>query len=182
MFTVRFDESVDPQVVNYRIIFNPNYGGPPCQVPGTVIIPINAPRKVDKPLFLKSLKSNVKSDGFRNPIILYSTTNGLLLEFGGSRLRVAKALDKRIPAIIVDYTGDYTLFEEVGPHNWKTFFRDVPEYFEFTDAGVSTHYSIEKNRRNHYDPAGLAWMADHEGGPTFIADMAEEFPWISLKS
>lgn len=176
-FDVRYDETVDPQVVTRRIIFNKNYGG--LAVDGLRAVSIRMPRLPNKPKYFAALKENVKMDGFRNPIILYNTTEGLLLEFGGSRLHVAKELDKRIPAIIVDYVGDYMLFEEVGTFNWKTFFRDVPEYFEFHDEGVSTHYSIERNRRNHVDLAGMQWVMDHEGDVSFIE---EEFPWISLKT
>lgn len=173
-FDVRFDATVDPQTITHRIVFNPQYGGDPVSVPGAVMARL--PRAPDKPGFFKALQENIKMDGFRNPIILYNTVEGLLLEFGGSRLRVAQRLDKRIPAIVVDYTGEYLLFEEVGSHNWKTFFRDIPEYFEFHDEGVSTHYSMERNRRNNHDPAGLVWVKDHEGDVSFLKD---EFPWIS---
>lgn len=174
-FELRFDNTVDPQVVTHKIVFNPAYGDDPAGVPGAVKVPI-ARRPPDKPGFFDALRMNVKMDGFRNPIILYNTTEGLLLEFGGSRLRVAKNLDKRIPAIVVDYAGDYLLFEEVTERNWTSFFRDVPEYFEFTDRGVETHYSLEWNRRNNHDSAGFAWVQDHEGDVEFLK---EEFPWIS---
>lgn len=173
-FSVHYTE-VDPHQVTHRLIRNPNYGGKSCEVPGTCVIPI-IERKI-KPKFFIELRANVALDGFRNPIVLYRVHEyGLLLSFGGSRLRVAKELDKIVPAVIVDYVGDYTDCEEVTPDNYGAFFRDVPVYFVFDDVGVDTHYSLERNRREFYDPAGMEWTKDHEGDKDFLA---EEFSWIS---
>lgn len=169
-FTVHYCPDVDPQVVVDKIVFNPNYSCRTCRVPGTCIIPV-LERKM-KPKFFKALRASAKTHGFRNPIVLYATNEGLLLAFGGSRLRVAKELDIKIPAIVVDYTGNFCLFEEVTLDNFAEFFEDVPEYFEFTSVGVETHYSLERNRRHRYDPAGMAWAE----GETFLA---EEFPWLN---
>lgn len=173
MFTVRYCMTVDPQQVTHRVIRNPNYGGAPCTVPGTCIIPV-IERKI-KPKFFEALKKNVKLDGFRNPILLYNTPEGLLLAFGGSRLRVAKELDYPVPAIVVDYIGTYQLFEEVTPDNCREFFHDPPVLFEFTEYGVDTHYSLERNRRDKYDAAGMAWTLDDPGNEEFLT---EEFPWL----
>lgn len=173
-FEIRFAE-IDPHQVTHRLIRNPNYGGRGCEVPGACVIPV-IERKI-KPKFFKELRANVATDGFRNPIVLYRVHEfGLLLSFGGSRLRVAKELDITVPAIVVDYVGDYADCEEVTPDNWPTFFRDVPVHFEFTDNGIDTHYSLERMRREHYDPAGMEWTKDHEGDKEFLA---EEFPWLS---
>lgn len=172
-FTVRYDATVEAKVVTHRVIFNPNYGGKGCVVPGTCVIPIRE-RKI-KPQFFKALRSNVERDGFRNPILLYNTHEGLLLSFGGSRLRVAKELDVRVPAIIVDYTGNYQLFQEVTSSNWQGFFKDVPVLFDFTEVGVVTHYSLERNRRDKYDEAGMEWTNSVED--TQFLD--EEFPWLT---
>ncbi len=171
MFEVRYCPDVDPQVVTHRLIRNPNYGGAPSVVPGACVIPV-IERKM-KPKFFEALRKNVKLRGFRNPILLYDTPEGLLLSFGGSRLRVAKELDKKIPAIVIDYTGAYALFEEVTPDNYTSIFTDVPVLFTFTDIGVDTHYSLERNRREYYDPAGMAWVPK---GNDFVD---EEFPWIT---
>lgn len=173
-FEVRYS-LIDPYLVQKRLIRNPNYGGKACEVPGACIIPL-VERKI-KPKFFVELAANIKMDGFRNPIVLYNVReHGLLLSFGGSRLRVAKELNCWVPAIIVDYNGDYADKEEVTPDNWPTFFRDVPVHFEFNDVGVDTHYSLERNRREFYDPAGMEWVKDHEGDTTFLD---EEFPWLS---
>lgn len=172
-FTVRYCPDVDPQHVVQRVIRNPNYGGSPCVVPGTCRIPL---RERDiKPKFFVALKANVSKSGFRNPVLLYDTPDGLLLSFGGSRLRVAKELDKKIPAIVVDYTGIYALFREVTEHNWPSFFTDVPVLFEFTDYGIDTHYSLERNRREFYDKAGIRWTKGLDD--TDFLD--EEFEWLA---
>lgn len=170
MFTVRHCSDIDPQVVVDRLCRNPNYGGKPCIVPGACVIP--AVERAMKPKFFEALSKDVAKNGWRNPILLYDTPEGLLLAFGGSRLRVAKQLDKVIPAIVVDYTGAYASFPEVTPDNWQDFFQDVPELFEFTDTGVDTHYSLERNRRQWYDPAGMAWV------PKDNDFMEEEFSWL----
>jgi len=172
-FDVRY-MMVDPHQVTHRLIRNPNYGGKGCEVPGACVIPVI--ERAIKPKFFKELRRNVATDGFRNPIVLYRVTDfGLLLGFGGSRLRVAKQLDTFVPAIIVDYVGDYADCEEVTRDNWPTFFRDIPVYFEFTDTGVDTHYSLERNRREFYDPAGMEWAKDAEDNEF----LKEEFPWLS---
>ena len=170
-FTVRFNY-VDPQLVVDRLCRNPNYGGRPCSVPGTCIVPF-IERKI-KPTFFVALRKDVVEKGFRNPVLLYSTPEGLLLSFGGSRLRVAKELDKWLPAIIVDYTGQFKDYEEVTLDNWETFFTDVPELFEWTDIGVETHYSLERNRREFYDPKGMAWTE----GVDDTDFLSKEFPWL----
>lgn len=173
MFTVRY-AVVDPLRVTQRIIFNPNYGGKGCDVPGTCIVPV-VERQM-KPLFFEALLKDVDTAGFRNPITLYNTKQGLLLSFGGSRLRVAKQLEKDIPALIVDYTGAFEFDEEVTMDNFEDFFTDVPVYFEWTDYGIDTHYSLERLRRSDYDPAGMAWVVDYQGTTDFLT---REFPWLS---
>ena len=169
-FDVRYCDDIEPKPITEKIVFNPNYGGKGCTVPGTCIISLV--ERAMKPRFFDALAKSVRQDGFRNPILLYNTPEGLLLAFGGSRLRVAKALDKVIPAIVVDYAGDLVCFEEVTLDNFASFFADVPEYFEFTDVGIDTHYSLERNRRHSYDPAGMVWAE----GEDFLE---EEFPWLS---
>ena len=160
---------VDPHLVTKRLVRNPNYGGGPCDVPGCVTIPLV--ERAMKPRFFSALEADVASNGFRNPALVYGTSQGVLLQFGGSRVKIAKRLDTAIPVILVDYTGEWE-GEEVTPDNWQTFFMDVPVLFEFTEYGVDTHYSLERNRRQTFDPKGLAWVpADND----FID---HEFPWI----
>lgn len=172
MFRVSYVARVDPDEVKDRLIRNPNYGGAPSVVPGACVIPIKE-RKI-KPAFFVALKKSVDKYGFRNPILLYNTPEGLLLSFGGSRLRVAKELDREIPAIVVDYVGDYNDCPIVTPENYAVFFVDPPVYFEFTDEGVDTHYSLERMRREHYDPAGMEWTKELDD-TEFLSD---EFPWL----
>ena len=168
-FTVRYS-TLDPHLITERLCRNPNYGGKPCTVPGSCVIPVI--ERAMKPKFFEALCKSVALEGFRNPILVYHTPEGTLLSFGGSRLRTAKRLDVGIPAIVVDYVGDFADCEEVTPDNWQDFFRDVPVYFEFTDIGVDTHYSLERARREWYDPAGMEW-ADPDA--EFIR---EEFEWL----
>jgi hypothetical protein len=169
-FSVQFG-IVNPKLVTQRIIRNPNYGGKGCKVPGTCIIPL-VERKI-KPKFFDALRKDVAANGFRNPILLYHVDGKLLLSFGGSRLRIAKELDQMIPAIIVDYDGVF-FGGRVTLDNYASFFVDPPELFEFTDYGVDTHYSLERNRREHYDPNGMKW-AEALDDKEFLT---EEFPWL----
>jgi hypothetical protein len=94
---------------------------------------------------------------------------------GGGRLLAAQALDVPIPAIVVDYTGDFQLFEEVTPDNWQTFFIDVPVYFEWAEVGIFTHYGLERGRDEWFDPAGIEW-AQALDDKEFLY---EESPWLS---
>ena len=175
-FDVLYCPEVDPELVMQRLIRNPNYGGKGCNVPGTCVIPL-IERDI-KPKFFEALEANVKRDGFRNPILLYATDQGLLLSFGGSRLRVAKRLGIKIPAIVVWYGDELNCWstDTVTPDNYHIFFTDVPELFEFTDYGIDTHYSLERNRREFYDPKGMAWT-EQADDTTFLS---KEFPWIEL--
>ena len=85
-----------------------------------------------------------------------------------------------IPALVnvghgVRLTGDPP---EVTPENVTEFFTDPPEWYEFTERGFEYHYSIEKNRRDHYDPAGLEWLSTlDEDDKSFLS---EEFQWLKL--
>jgi hypothetical protein len=172
-YKIKYDPGVNPAYVTHRLIRNPNYGGRPCDVPGTCIIPV-LEREI-KPKFFQALEENVARDGFRNPILLYCTGQGLLLSFGGSRLRVARRLGIPVPAIIVDYTRKLPLPDDVTEENYHIFFTDIPELFEFTDYGIDTHYSLERNRREHYDPQGMKWVEGIEDTEFLEA----EFPWLS---
>ena len=176
MFTVRYVPTVDPQTITHRICFNPHYGGPSTAVPGTCMVPISA--RGIKPRTRKAIETSIRREGFRNPILLYNTPEGLLLSFGGGRLQAAKNLDKRIRAIVVDYTDDYALFEEVDEDNWQEFFMDIPAIFEFTEVGIDHHYALERGRTEWYDPAGIEWTKN-ERDDSFLYD---ESPWLDSGS
>jgi hypothetical protein len=159
--------------VTKRIIRNPNYGGPRLSYQGWCSQPVTpATRKVQ---FFDALRESVAAEGFRNPIILWNVAEGLHVQFGVSRLRVAQEMDMMIPAIINDVTGDmHGNYPEVTPENWRDFFTDVPAYHKFNnDGSFDYHYSLERNRRHSYDPQGMEWADD---GAQFIKD---EFPWLS---
>jgi hypothetical protein len=171
MVTPRHAVVYSPDVTK-RIIRNPNYGGPRLSYQGWCSQPVTpATRKVK---FFDALRESVAAEGFRNPIILWNVAEGLHVQFGVSRLRVAHELDLMIPAIINDVTGEMTDHPEVTRSNWKDFFTDIPVYHEFNkDGSFDYHYSLERNRRHTYDPNGMAWADDDA---QFIKD---EFPWVS---
>ena len=160
---------VDPKEVNTRIVRNPNYCSRKSDVPGCCITPLVV--RSMKPKFFKALEKSIRQEGFRNPIILVADSHGLHLQFGGSRLRVAKQLDEMIPALIVDWTGKIAGCP-VTPDNWPMFFEDVPKHFVWEATGLDTHYSLERARRQEYDPAGFSWVQAQD------AFIAEEFPWL----
>ncbi len=163
---------LDPHHITHRIVFNPNYGGEACSVPGTCVIKI-VERKM-KPGFFKALEENIERDGFRNPIVVYQVDRMKLLSFGGSRLRVAKRRNEHLPCILIDYDGDFSGAPLVTPDNFGEFFTDVPKIFEFTRRGVVTHYSLERSRRDTYDSAGMEWTQCLEDD----SFLEEEFPWL----
>lgn len=170
MFTVKFG-LIEPHDVMKRLVRNPNYGGKPCTVPNSCWIPIV--ERDMKPKFFENLEDHVSKHGFRNPILVYLTPEGWLLQFGGSRLRVAKRLDIKIPAIVVDYVDRFE-GPEVNESNWTEFFMDIPPIFEFTDYGIDTHYNLERARRDNYAKEGFNWVLDIDDR-SFID---EEFPWV----
>lgn len=167
--TVRYG-MVPLSSIRGRIIRNPAYGGPAVSIYGwrwTETI-----SQARKPMFKAALRESIKREGIRNPIVLYAVEEGNFLSFGGSRLLAARDCELLyIPAIINDYCGRYDDYTEVTPENYGLFFTDKPEYVEFTDIGFETHYSLERNRRDDYDPAGMAWAE----GEDFIKT---EFSWI----
>ena len=153
-----------------RIIRNPAYGGPRLSIYGWTWRP--EVTTATKPLFREALRDSIAAEGVRNPIVLYSTMEGCFVSFGGSRVEAARAAGlTSVPALVNDYTERFTNGLPVTPENVESFFTDVPEYIEFTSTGIDTHYSIERNRRDRYDPAGFEWAGD-------AAFIAEEFPWI----
>lgn len=171
-FAVRYCEDLNPAVVTERVVRNPAYPGSVTGHPlGYHGVPIPAMRR--KPGFFDALKLSLSDEGCRNPIIVQLTSQGYYLQFGGSRLRAAQEIElPGIPAIVIDWTGELDHLPEVTPENWQSFFTDVPEYFEFTDEGVETHYSLERNRRHSFDPAGVAWISGK-------ADwLRREFSWM----
>ena len=153
-----------------RIIRNPNYGGPTLSIYGWTWRPEVS--TANKPLFRDALRDSIAREGVRNPVVLYSTVEGCFLSFGGSRVTAAREVGLTvIPALVNDYVERYKEAERVTPENVRSFFTDVPEYIEFTSKGLDTHYSLERNRRDEYDPAGMKWAKDAE----FIS---KEFSWI----
>lgn len=172
-FTVRYAE-VPLEGIKGRIIRNPNYGGPKLSLYGwTWREDVSTHRK---PMFQEALRDSIRKEGIRNPVVIYALAEGDFLSFGGSRLRAARDNElASIPALVNDYCGRYDSGVEVTPSNVETFFTDVPSYIEFTPTGVDTHYSLERNRRNTYDPAGMTWAEGQE----FIA---KEFSWIEQDS
>lgn len=158
--------------VKYRLVRNPNYNDRHVEFRNWCYIDFD-PNHARKPGFFMALKKSVKKDGFRNPIVVYNFPQGLMLSFGGSRLRTGQELDMMIPAIVVDFCDQYK-GQEVTQENYACFFTDVPKHFVIDSEGVDTHYSLERNRRHEYDPAGLKW-SDAIPDKSFIQ---MEFPWL----
>lgn len=173
---------VSAAAITERVVRNPNYGGASADVYGWRAIPITPLRR--KPRFIEQLSISIANEGMRNPILVYSTARGVLLSFGGSRLRVARELDPEfsVPCIINDVNGSFVDSEQVTEDNWATFFTDVPTYHEFhEDGSFDYHYSLERNRRSEYDEAGIAWVSSETGSQTAAIDpefLKIEFPWL----
>lgn len=170
-FEIRFDNISVADVVG-RLIRNPNYGGPGVSLNGWRYR--DSISNHTKEGFQEALNESIKENGVRNPIMVWALPEGVFLTFGGSRLKACQALGiETCPAIINDYTDQYSGAPEVRPDNWHTFFTDPPVSFEFGPDGADYHYNLERARRHDHDPAGFAWL-DGET-PAFIA---QEFPWV----
>ncbi len=170
-FDVRF-AVIDPSDIRGRLIRNPNYGGPAAGINGWTWRPELS--KHGKEGFQAALTDSIAQTGVRNPVLVWSLSEGLFLSFGGSRVRSCLHLGKKeIPAIVNDYTGDFAHGELVTPENVDSFFTDVPRDMEFGEFGFDYHYNLERARRHNYDESGLAWLGDDE--PNWLY---KEFPWL----
>jgi len=171
LFKVHCDK-INPKDVRGRLIRNPAYGGPGVGLNGWTWRPYIV--KHFKHEFQKALNKSIEENGVRNPVIVWSLTEGLFFSFGGSRIEACLLIGlDECPAIINDYTGEYSSSPEVTPDNWSSFFTDPPRAFEFGDHGADYHYNLERARRHEHDPAGFAWLEGSQ--PPFIA---QEFPWV----
>lgn len=166
---------VPVEEIRGRIVRNPNYGGPTVSIYGWRWVPHEAFTH-RKPGFQDALAKSIAEGGFRNPVIVYALPEGSFLGFGASRLRAAVSLGLHsIPAIVNDYANRFPDATEVTESNHAQFFTDPPVWFEITEHGADYHYSLERNRRNTYDPQGMKWTEELEDRE-FIA---KEFSWIT---
>ena len=170
-FTIRY-APLNPIRCQWRLCRNPAYNNDHVSLNNWCRLPL---REIRKPRLQGAMDKSVAEDGMRNPPVFYALEEGIFLSFGGTRLRAAQKCGMPvIKALIVDYTGEFSKYPKVTPSNWTTFFKDVPEVFEFTDYGIDTHYSLERMRRHKFDPAGLAWLEGDR--PDWIE---EEMSWLT---
>jgi hypothetical protein len=156
-----------------KLVRNPGYNNNHVSLNNWCWVPHVSTHR--KPLFQEALRESIRSEGIRNPIVVYRLTEGYFLSFGGSRLRAAREVGlARIPALVNDYTGEVK-GPTVDAGNIAEFFTDPPSIVEWTDYGVDYHYGLERKRRDRYDPAGLEWAGDADF-------LSAEFPWIEEDS
>lgn len=135
---------------------------------------VDTPRAKGKDGFHEALKASIAETGLRNPVIVYALPEGDFIAFGTSRYHAVRELGhEEIYALVNDHADRYPDLDEVTPENVAEFFKDPPQVIEFTEDGADYHYGIERNRRNSYDPAGLAWI---NGDPLWLK---QEFGWIA---
>jgi hypothetical protein len=159
-FRVRH-EWIDAQSITDKLVRNPAYPGKKVGLNGWTVVPLDDRMWKTKPALMEALEESILRAGMRNPIIVYRLPECTALLFGSCRWRVGVRHRLQIPAIVVDYTASEHSGVPVTPENWQTFFVDVPAYFEFTEYGVDTHYSLEKNRSGNVEQ-GLAWLEGQE--------------------
>lgn len=175
-YDIRFDH-IDVGNVDGRLIRNPYYGGPSVALNGWHWLPEIS--KAVKPGFRSALAESIQQEGVRNPILVWSLPEGLFLTFGGSRLLACRDIGRQwCPAIINDYTGDYSGGAKVTEDNFQEFFRDPPKDIEFGPYGFDYHYNLERARRDDHDSAGFAWVEDAEDAAKAPGWMKQEFPWV----
>jgi hypothetical protein len=169
-FEVRYCPEVPLEAINGRVVRNPNYNDTDCGIHGWCAHPKVSHQR--KPCFMAALGESLKKEGYRNPVVLYSTPTGLWMSFGGSRIQAGRDAGlTHCKAIINDYTGEYSHCTLVTEANWSSFFTDVPRWHEFGETGFDYHYSLERNRRDTYDPAGFEWVGDFD-------EIRHEFSWV----
>jgi len=170
-YVARYVSQLPLDQINGRLIRNPNYGGDKAGIHGWC-----THAKVSmgtKPMFREALGDSLREEGFRNPVVLYATSTGNWLSFGGSRVDVGRKVGLRtIPCIVNDYCGRFKEYPEVTEENFNSFFTDIPKWHVIDELGVDYHYAIERKRRSEYDAAGHAWCTGEE------PFLAAEFPWI----
>ena len=172
-FDVRFS-FIPPDRIRGRLIRNPNYGGPSVGIKGWTWRPEVSKNHGAKPSFHKALQVSIHNEGVRNPVLVWNLSEGLFLTFGGSRVSAAIACGlETIPAIINDYTGEFSAAQLVSEDNYQEYFADVPRTFEFGPDGADYHYHLERARRHEHDDAGLAWLDGQN--PAWLN---KEFPWL----
>ena len=172
--SVRYERIPCAAVIG-RLIRNPNYGGPSVSLHGWCYS--HSISNHTKAGFQAALTESIAVEGVRNPILVWSLPEGVLLTFGGSRLKACREAGiTEIPAIINDHTGTYDMSPEVTEHTLSDFFQDPPRDYEFGVDGFDYHYNLERARRHDHDAAGFAWLEGHT--PEFIA---KEFPWVLEK-
>lgn len=175
-FDVRYDH-IDTDSVIGRLIRNPNYGGPSVSLNGWRWLPEIS--KAVKPGFRAALAESIQQEGVRNPILVWSLPEGLLLTFGGSRLLACRDTGRKwCPAIINDYTGDFKDSLLVTEANLVELFKDPPRDYEFGEYGFDYHYNLERARRDKHDSAGFNWVEDAEDATKAPGWMKREFPWV----
>lgn len=172
-FTVRYTPGLNPHLVKYRIVRNPDYSGRVLSLNNWREYPIKDTRKQD---LQDTLNKDIKEHGFRNPIIVYAIDEGIYLVFGGSRLRAAKLHNISIPAIVNDYTGDFRNYPEVTPENHLRFYTDEPCWHEFGEYGYDSHNGLERMRREEWSKTstGFDWLKRKDYDLSFIE---REMPW-----
>lgn len=171
IFSVKY-AVIDSSRIRLRLVRNPAYNNRHVAFNNWCYIDFD-PNHVRKPMFFEALKESVAREGFRNPIVVYAFPEGIMLSFGGSRLRTAHELNMPIPCIVVDFTGEFDACPAVNQESYKSYFADPPTHFVIDENGVDCHYSLERNRRQQFDAAGLAWV-DLDNSE-FID---KEFSWI----
>jgi hypothetical protein len=158
-----------------KVCWNPNYPSvPPVSHLGCVPLP----RGKAKDKFRKALVASVRVEGFRNPITGYSVKEGIIIQYGASRLRTARQLGIKIPVIVLDYGERHKSAPLVTNENYAEFFTDVPRAFEIRPpdeehpGGWYIHHSYfiakrDRESKYTYDPAGVAWLGND---PTGVID------------
>lgn len=172
---VVYRDDLDPQEVSLKLVRNPAYPGVVVPHPsGWKAIPLEPAR--GKKGFFAALEQSLRREGMRNPVILHRFGDSYFLSFGGSRVIAAQRAGVPLKAIINDWNELETRPTLVTPTNWASFFTDPPESICWDNDGFDYHYSIEKNRRDRYDPAGLRWVDTLDEDDKSFLD--KEFSWL----
>lgn len=154
-----------------RLVRCPGYSSNALAYKNWCWIPV--PKAQGKEGFHSALKESVSKEGLRNPVLVFAFPEGDFLAFGTSRYHaVVECGHETIYALVNDHADRYPDLPEFTVESAPSFFKDVPANLDIGEDGANYHYSIERNRRNEVDLAGLAWLKGDEPW------LKKEFSWL----
>ncbi len=133
------------QYQDYILVYNPLYSKRTVECPpgetaclSQLKLKLTQWRDIKARSLLRSMAASIDQEGLFNPLFGIQVEEGLFVVCGTRRLVCCKWLNlKKIPSVIVDYTGKWSNFEELRDQQAIfSKFRDPPQIFTMDDKKV----------------------------------------------